>query len=130
MKQPKKVSKGGVAQNSNKNTVKETRDKTILRDNWNYFVSDDDAKTDAILRFKKPHIKNLYEKHLIASSAYSLRILLGLITFTYLHVTTEDCTYNWRILCYLNRPLPNLLIAGSFFCTFPKFNQLYIASGL
>ena len=66
------------------------RDKTILRDNWNYFVNDEDSKTDVILRFKKPHIKNLYEKHLIASSAYSLRILLGLITFSYLYLQDLD----------------------------------------
>ena len=69
------------------------RDKTILHDNWNYFVNDDDSKTDCILRFKKPHIKNLYEKHLIASSAYSLRIMMGFITLTYFYLLdTSTCT--------------------------------------
>ncbi len=31
--------------------IRESRDKTMYRDNWNYFVGDNDYKTDALLRF-------------------------------------------------------------------------------
>ena len=103
----------------------------MLRDNWNYFVNDEDSKTDAILRFKKPHIKSLYEKHLIASSAYSLRIVLGLATLSYIYLADmSECKYNWRFFCYTNYPSRILAISLSFFCTFPNFSQLFISFGL
>ena len=31
--------------------IREARDKTMYRDNWNYFVGDNDFKTDLLLRF-------------------------------------------------------------------------------
>lgn len=58
---------------------KDLREKTITRENWNYFVGDTEFKTDNFLRFKQPIIIQQYEKHLIASSAYSLRIVLGVL---------------------------------------------------
>ena len=115
----------------NQHKIKEMREKTMLRDNWNYFVNDEESKTDTILRFKKPHTKTLYEKHLIASSAYSLRIILGLATLSYIYLLdTSECKYYWRFFCYTNYPSRIAAISLSFFSTFPNFGQFYISSGL
>jgi hypothetical protein len=62
---------------SGQQKLKEMRDKTIAKDNWNYFVADSEYKTDLLLRFKTPFIQQQYEKHLIASSMYSLRVVLA-----------------------------------------------------
>jgi hypothetical protein len=70
--------------------IRESRDKTMYRDNWNYFVGDTDYKTDALLRFQEKHMKFQYQKFLIASSAYSLRILLGLTTLLNLYFTNHN----------------------------------------
>jgi hypothetical protein len=121
-KTPKKGEKLNILGFQNQNKVKEMREKTMLRDNWNYFVNDEDSKTDTILRFKKPHIKSLYEKHLIASSAYSLRIMIGLATLSYIYlIDTSECKYSWRFFCYTNYPSRIFAISLSFFCTFPNF---------
>jgi hypothetical protein len=37
--------------------IREARDKTMYRDNWNYFVGDNDYKTDLLLRFQEKHMK-------------------------------------------------------------------------
>jgi hypothetical protein len=121
-KTPKKGEKLNIMGYQNQNKVKEMREKTMLRENWNYFVNDEDSKTDTILRFKKPHIKSLYEKHLIASSAYSLRIILGLATMCYIYLLdTSECKYGWRFFCYTNYPTRIFAISLSIFSTFPNF---------
>jgi hypothetical protein len=70
--------------------IRESRDKTMYRDNWNYFVGDNDYKTDALLRFQEKHMKFQYHKFLIASSAYSLRILLGLTTLLNVYLANHN----------------------------------------
>ena len=67
--------------------IRESRDKTMYRDNWNYFVGDTDYKTDSLLRFQEKHMKYQYHKFLLASSAYSVRILLTLATVLNLYLT-------------------------------------------
>ena len=67
--------------------IRESREKTMYRDNWNYFVGDSDYKTDALLRFQEKHMKYQYHKFLLASSAYSLRILLTLTTLLNIFLT-------------------------------------------
>ena len=71
---------GQIAQNKvtsvTGNKVKEIRDKTIHRDNWNYYVQDEDLKTDFFLRFKDSAVSQHYAKHLVSSSAYSLKVVL------------------------------------------------------
>lgn len=63
------------------NKIKEVREKTMLRDNYNYFVGDQDYHTNLFLKFKKKHISDIYDKYILSSASYSLRILLVLITF-------------------------------------------------
>jgi len=63
----------------------------MTRDHWNYFVGDSEYKTDPFLRFSNSFIKGQYQKHLIASSAYSLRILLVLLQIIHIaHVENEN----------------------------------------
>ena len=62
------------------NKIKEMREKTMIRDNYNYFVGDQDYHTNHFLKFKKKHISDNYEKHLLSSSSYSLRILIVLLS--------------------------------------------------
>ena len=61
----------------------------MARDNWNYFVGEQDFKTDFLLRFKSPLTKVQYEKHLFASSVFSLRLVLTLFA----------CLGMFEILC-------------------------------
>lgn len=61
----------------------------MYRDNWNYFVGDNDFKTDMFLRFQEKHTKYLYHKFLLASSAYSLRVLLVLATMINLYLSSS-----------------------------------------
>ena len=70
--------------------IRESRDKTMYRDNWNYFVGDTDYKTDSLLRFQEKHMKYQYHKFLLASSAYSVRILLTLATVLNLYLTNTN----------------------------------------
>jgi hypothetical protein len=62
----------------------------MYRDNYNYFVGDHDYKTDALLRFQEKHMKYQYHKFLLASSAYSLRILLALTTLLNMYLTWQS----------------------------------------
>ena len=65
---------------SGQQKFKEMREKTILKDNWNLFVSDPEFKTDFLLRFKTSSTQQLYEKHLISSSKYSLRVMMMVVS--------------------------------------------------
>jgi hypothetical protein len=85
-KKKKEVAKIGAFNSK----IRESRDKTMYRDNWNYFVGDNDYKTDALLRFQEKHMKFQYHKFLIASSAYSLRILLGLTTLLNIYLANHN----------------------------------------
>lgn len=58
---------------------REHREKIINKENWNYFVGDQDYKTDHFLNFKSPVTQMQFEKHVFASSAYSLRGLLLIV---------------------------------------------------
>jgi len=86
-KKKKEIQKLGGSFNSK---IREARDKTMFRDNYNYFVGDNDYKTDVFLRFQEKHMKFQYHKFLIASSAYSLRILLGLTTLLNIYLTNHN----------------------------------------
>jgi hypothetical protein len=72
------------------NKVKEMRERTIARDNWNYFVGDPDYKTNFFLQFKSPFISMQYSKHLIASSVFSLRIMCQLIFLVNLFIASSS----------------------------------------
>ena len=47
----KKGKKDSLALSPFNSKIREARDKTMYRDNWNYFVGDNDFKTDFFLRF-------------------------------------------------------------------------------
>ena len=53
----KKGKKDAMAVAPFNSKIRETRDKTMYRDNWNYFVGDNDFKTDMFLRFQEKHTK-------------------------------------------------------------------------
>ena len=103
--------------------IKEMRDRTIIRENWNWFVNEDDNKTDFFLRFLKPHTKNQYGKYLFAASAYSLRIQM--ILFQLLHFYTLDVPDNkLRPMFYLSQRC-NILFGLSMFATTQMFHHVY-----
>ena len=84
-KKPGKVVKSGGNKSSPSGPSgplkhRDLRERIIARDNWNFFVSDEEYRTDFFMRFKTPFIQQQYEKSLIYSSVYSLRILLVAIT--------------------------------------------------
>lgn len=70
--------------------IRDMREKMMMRDNWNCFVGDADYKTDAVLRFKEKHIKYQYEKFLLASSAYSLRVMLSIMAIASLWISESQ----------------------------------------
>lgn len=60
--------------------IRDLREKIMTRESWNFFVGDEDYKTNFFLQFRSPFVANVYEKHLLASSIYSMRVILFLIT--------------------------------------------------
>ena len=58
----KKKPHGSLATNTSKiiggqNRFKDLRERTLTRDNWNYFVGDQEYKTDMFLRLHESNIK-------------------------------------------------------------------------
>ena len=102
--------------------IRESRDKTMYRDNWNYFVGDTDFKTDSLLRFQEKHMKYQYHKFLLASSAYSVRILLTLATVLNLYLTNTNGA-NMDIDGVKSYGLQIGLFGAAIFASTPKFSS-------
>jgi len=67
------------------------REKIILRDNWNYFVGDQEYKTDIWLRFLTPISNFVYEKYVAASCQYSQRVCFCVIlAFNLFHMNSHS----------------------------------------
>ena len=100
------------------------RDRTIIQENWNWFVNEEDNKTDFFLRFLKPHTKNQYGKYLFATQAYSLRFQM--MMFQMLHFYTLDVPENVKSLpMFYIYQRSNILLAISLFATTQMFHQAY-----
>ena len=58
------------------NRFSEIREKSLRKDNWNLFVGDTKYTTNFFMQFKDSFTKKLYDRHLIQSGLYSLRLIL------------------------------------------------------
>ncbi|TNV87760.1 hypothetical protein FGO68_gene5455 [Halteria grandinella] len=91
-----------------KSRVSIMRDLSTKRDNWNTFVGDPRYKTTFLLKFVDRSTKQIYEKHTLGSSGYSIRCLLigmwvlKLLFFcqdTLIRVETDGLSQNASQLC-------------------------------
>ena len=62
----------------------------MFRDNYNDFVGDQDYYTNLFLRFKRKHVSDHYEKFLLSSATFSLRILLVIMSLMSLSLSESQ----------------------------------------
>ena len=90
----------------------------MRKDNWNLFVGDTKFKTNFFMQFKDAFTKKLYDRHLITSGIYSLRLIL--ISMCLLDFFADDSTENDLGKGFLQQLLPILLMIVSLFGTSKK----------
>ena len=90
---------------NNKNTIKQSvisinRENSIKRDNWNLLVGDARYKTNFFLRFNDAGVRIIYEKSLLPTAYYSIRlfiIMICLVDIFMLDTTVVHHTFLSRV---------------------------------
>jgi len=98
-----------------KNPVQELRDKSMQKDKWNMFVGDRRYKTNSLLQFLDRFTKNIYEKQLLPTASYSVRLLLVAMALADIwFYGYESCAVDG---CFLQRLVCLLMAACSIYGT-------------
>mmetsp|Transcript_39560 Transcript_39560/g.38068 ORF Transcript_39560/g.38068 Transcript_39560/m.38068 type:complete len:180 (+) Transcript_39560:30-569(+) len=57
------------------------RNNCIKKDSWNIFVGDPQYKTNFFLQFKNQFIETIYERYILKSALYSIRLIIIMMGF-------------------------------------------------